>query len=502
MIEKKSGGSDRIPTGIPGLDDVLKGGVFEGGIYIVQGAPGAGKTIFGNQICFNQAARGARALYVTLLAENHSRMLAHMRRLEFYKEDLIPDHLSFVGAFQILEEEGLKGLLDLVRREVRARKAQFLVLDGLITVHEKASSDLELKKFIHELQTQAVFSGCTMFLLTSAFDASQNFPPEHTMVDGLIELQTRLHGRRAERQLQIHKLRGGGYLGGCHSFRIDDRGLVIFPRIEALLAQPTQPDRADGASISTGNAVLDGLLGGGLDRHSVSVVLGPAGSGKTTLGLEFLSALAENERGLLFGFYENSAALRLKARALNLPFCSLDERGRMDVIWRPATEARIDEIGLELLDAVKTGGIKRLFLDGVDAFRRLTDETDRVGAFLAALCNELRANGVTTLAAAETSLTGALPWLTFDSHTPTGLSPVAENIVLLRQVVFHSETHRLLTVLKARDRRIDMRVHRFEFGEGGVRIDPEHKSAEEILRDMSNSFVRGSIGRPGNDTDY
>ncbi len=174
----------------------------------------------------------------------------------------------------------------------------------------------------------------------------------------------------------------------------------------------------------------------------------------------------------------------------------------MDIIWRPATEARIDEIGLELLDAVKTGGIKRLFLDGVDAFRRLTDEIDRVGAFLAALCNELRANGVTTLAAAETSLTGALPWLTFDSHTPTGLSPVAENIVLLRQVVFHSEAHRLLTVLKARDRRIDMRVHRFEFGEGGVKIDPEHKSAEAILREMSNSFVRGSIGRPGNDTDH
>jgi hypothetical protein len=113
-------------------------------------------------------------------------MIAYMRRLAFYQENLIPDQLSYLGAFRILEEDGLKGLLDVIRREVRARKAQFLVLDGLMTVHEKASSDLELKKFIHELQTQAVFSGCTMFLLTSAFEASQNFPPEHTMVDGLI----------------------------------------------------------------------------------------------------------------------------------------------------------------------------------------------------------------------------------------------------------------------------------------------------------------------------
>jgi circadian clock protein KaiC len=499
MIEKRAGDSDRIPTRILGLDDVLKGGVFAGGIYIVQGAPGAGKTIFGNQICFNQAAHGERALYVTLLAENHARMIAHMRRLEFYKEDLIPEQLSFLGAFKILEEEGLKGLLDLIRREVRARKAGFLVLDGLITVHEKASSDLELKKFIHELQTQAVFSGCTMFLLTSAFDASQNFPPEHTMVDGLIELQTRVHGRRAERQLQIHKLRGGDYLSGTHSFRIDDRGLVIFPRIEALLAEPTAPDRADGACSSTGTAVLDQFLGGGVDRHSVSVVLGPAGSGKTTLGLQFLSALADKERGLLFGFYENPAALRLKARDLKLQFHSLEQDGRVDILWRPATEGLIDEIGLELLETVKTKGITRLFLDGINAFHKLTDENDRVGAFLAALCNELRALGVTTLASAETNLSGPL---SFDGHTPTGLSPIAENIVLLRHAVLHSETYRLLTVLKARDRRINMRAHRFEFQEGGVQIDPDHKRAEALLREISNSFARGAVGRPGDAADF
>jgi circadian clock protein KaiC len=502
MTEKQLGSSDRIPTGIPGLDDVLQGGVFEGGIYIVQGAPGAGKTIFGNQICFNQAARGARALYITLLAENHSRMIAHMRKLEFYRENLIPDQLSFVGAFQILEAEGLKGLLDLVRREVRARKVQFLVLDGLITVHEKASSDLELKKFIHELQTQAVFSGCTMFLLTSAFDASQNFPPEHTMVDGLIELQTRLHGRRAERQLQIHKLRGGPYLVGSHSFRIDKRGLAVFPRIEAALAEPTLPDHADATCVSTGTAVLDGLLNGGIDRHSVTVVLGPAGSGKTTLGLQFLSALAGDERGMLFGFYENAAALRLKAHALNLRFQPLEQEGRIDVFWRPATEGLIDEIGFELLHAVKIGKVKRLFLDGIDAFRKLTDEGDRIGAFLGALCNELRALGVTTLASAETNLSGPFSWLGFDGHTPTGLSPVAENIVLLRHVALYSETHRLLAVLKARHRRIDMRVRRFEIGEGGVKLDPEHKSAEAILREISNSLLRGTTGRSGNDTGH
>ena len=499
MIES-SRNPGRIATGIPGLDEVLKGGVFEGGIYIVQGHPGAGKTIFGNQVCFTQAARGARALYVTLLAENHSRMIQHVRGMRFFDETLIPDKLSFLGAFQVLEEEGLKGLLDLVRREVRARKAQFLVLDGLITIHEKAASDLELKKFVHELQTQAVFSGCTMFLLTSAFDASHNFPPEHTMVDGLLELHTRMHGRRAERQLQVHKLRGGGYLNGTHTFRIDDRGLVVFPRLECLLAEPSVPDIANGVAVSTGSTVLDSLLNGGVDRHSVTAVLGPAGSGKTTLGLQFLSTLKDGERGLLFGFHENAAALHLKSNALQLRFQELERSDALGIIWRPETEALIDEVALELLSAARANRVTRLFLDGIDAFRMLTDEPDRIGGFLSALCNELRALGVTTLVSAETSITGALSWLT-GGHSPTGLSSIAENIIVLRQVTLHSQTHRLLTVLKARHRNIDLKMHSFDFAAGGIRIDPEHNGAEAILREIANSFGPGPFILPGSDAD-
>lgn len=229
-----SSDSDRFSTGVPGLDTILGGGVFDGGIYIIQGAPGAGKTILGNQICFAQAAQGRNALYITLLAESHARMIGHMRRLKFFDESAIPDRMSYVGAFKTLDDNGLRGLLDVVRREVRTRNASILVLDGLITVHEKAGSDLELKKFIHELQTQATFSNCTMFLLTSAFDADAH-PPEHTMVDGLIELRSSLHGRRAERSLQVHKLRGSWFMGGKHSYRITEHGHAIYPRVEALL---------------------------------------------------------------------------------------------------------------------------------------------------------------------------------------------------------------------------------------------------------------------------
>ena len=162
--------SDRILTGIPGLDTILGGGVFEGGIYIIQGAPGAGKTILGNQICFAQAAAGKNALYVTLLAESHARMMGHMRRLEFFDEAAIPDRMSYVGAFKMLEDDGLRGLLDVVRREVRTRQASILVLDGLITLHEKAKSNLELKPASAQFMDLQIALGATAVFGRLQFD--------------------------------------------------------------------------------------------------------------------------------------------------------------------------------------------------------------------------------------------------------------------------------------------------------------------------------------------
>ena len=128
---------DKIPSGIEGLDVILRGGVFQGGITIVQGNPGAGKTILGNQLCFNHVAAGGRALYVTLLAENHSRMLLHIGALSFFRIEVVADHLSYLSAFPVLEAEGVRGLLNLLRREVRVHKATLLVLDGLVAAEIK-----------------------------------------------------------------------------------------------------------------------------------------------------------------------------------------------------------------------------------------------------------------------------------------------------------------------------------------------------------------------------
>lgn len=471
----------RMSTGVAGLDTVLGGGVFAGSIYIIQGPPGAGKTILGNQICFAQAKAGLNALYVTLLAESHSRMIGHMRRMSFFDEDAVPDRMSYLGAFKNLEDNGLRGLLDVIRREVRTRKVSVLILDGVRALNDNVTSDLEIKKFIHELQTQAGFVGCTIFLLMGTPNTA-SYPAQHTMVDGVVELQTVLYGRRAERDLQVHKLRGSWFLAGRHSYRITQDGYSIYPRLEALLETPSVFDSADGPQISSGIAGLDKLLGG-VDTHSVTMAIGPSGSGKTTAALQFLTGGPADEPALMFGFHENPTALVLKADRLGLPLSSRSKT--ISLLWRPQTEAILDEVVSELLTVIRERGVRRLVIDGLDGFSRLTDEPKRIAAFLPALCNELRALGVATLATAELAQAGMHPGQPLAGVNQTGFSAIAENIIALQVAMLRSETHRLMTILKSRDRETDMRMRRFIIGQGGIRIDDEWQPAETLMRAMA-----------------
>ncbi|MBC7793499.1 MAG: serine/threonine protein phosphatase, partial [Clostridia bacterium] len=280
---------ERVLSGISGLDVLLGGGFFKAGVYMIQGPPGVGKTVFGNQLCFSHAANGARAVYVTLLAETHSRMMLNIRPFGFYDASKVPQAIYYVSAFRTLEEEGLRGLLELLRREVRGREASILVLDGLVSAEESAESPREFKKFIHELQNQATLLDCTTFLLTSG-GGTRGVCPEHTMVDGLLEMGDETRVVRSERFMHVAKFRGGAHLRGRHACEMNDSGIVVHPRIEALLAEPSRPDRAWVAQLTTGVRSLDTMLDGGLPAGTASIVVGPSGIGKTTLGLQFIGA--------------------------------------------------------------------------------------------------------------------------------------------------------------------------------------------------------------------
>src|SRR6266478_4297589 len=220
------------------------------------------------------------------LAETHDRMMQHMQTMAFFEPACIPDCLYYVNGFRVLEEDGIKGFIDLLRREIRTHDATLLVLDGLIATEESSESDIEFKKFVLELQAHMAIEGCTALLLTNG--RRNEYHPEYTMVDGLIELHDVLFGTQAERELEVRKLRGTDALRGRHSFRITDRGIVAYPRIEALLARPSAADQWPDERCVTGVNQLDAMLGGGIPRSTATLVLGASGSGKTSLGLHFL----------------------------------------------------------------------------------------------------------------------------------------------------------------------------------------------------------------------
>ena len=475
---------EKLPTGIAGFDTILEGGVLRGGIYIVLGTPGAGKTILGNQLCFNHASGGGRALYVTLLAETHGRMLGHIGHLGFFDESLIPDGVSYLSAFRILETEGLKGLSDALRREIRARNVDLLVLDGLVSAEETAGTPREFKKFIHELQIQADLADCTMLLLTSAAVDQHFASAEHTMVDGLIELQTRIRERRSERDLIVHKMRGSGFLRGVHSFRVTDQGIAIHPRIEALLSEPSQASvEDDGPRISTGVGTLDEILGGGPLRRSTSLVMGAAGAGKSTLGLHFLGA-SKDERGVYLSFDEAPAAIRLKAKTLGLPVSQLFDEDIVEILWRPSTEGVLDEVCAALVERVRSGGVQRIFLDGISDFIQSTGDQNRLSQVLTALTNEFRALGATTLASIELDFNGVVPGQPLAGLPVLGLSPIAENIILMRLAALGADVHRLIIPLKARDSAFELKFRRYDITERGLAIEPDSFQAEIVLSEL------------------
>ena len=473
---------EKMPSGIEGLDVILRGGFLQGGITIVQGKPGAGKTILGNQLCFGHAAAGGRALYVTLLAESHARMLLHIGNLAFFRSSAIPDQLLYVSAFPVLEAEGVRGLLALLRREVSAFKATLLVLDGLVAAEKAASSDMEFKKFIHELQTHATAANCQMFLLTSGGDNPDVVTAEHTMVDCVIEMRSRLHGWRAERDLEILKRRGDGFLRGRHAFRISDTGITLFPRFEALLATPTNAERVEHTRASTGLAELDDMIGGGLPRASTTLLLGPSGIGKTTLGLHFLSQCTPEDRGLFFGFYEAPAGIRAKATALGLPLVNHLDQGVVECLWQPTTEASLDEICAQLLISVRARGVRRLFLDGLGGIAKLADDPERVGHILTALVHELRALHVTSLVTKESDdLLGGLGAPPASRLASGSVSDIADNILLFQFIRLRSRLHRTVSAFKVRDSRIDDQAHLFEITPHGIVVDASPDRAEAIF---------------------
>lgn len=486
MPSKGRARRSRVATHIPGLDTVLCGGLLRGGIYVVRGAPGSGKTILGNQICFSNARQGGSSAYVTLLAESHARMMLHLESIDFFDAELVGERMRYLSAYGALMKNGLRGVLDFIRVELPPKKgpaarsanadaANIIVIDGFLVISDSSGSVSELKKFIQDLQLYADLVGATVILL--AGPAVDETRPEYTMVDGIVELREHVHDLRAYRELRVRKLRGVAHLRGGHVFDITSRGITVYPRIEALYGTPSGEDHCEDTTVSSGIAQLDLMLGGGLKCGTTTLVLGPSGAGKTTLGLHYLAATPRKSSSVLFGFYETPARLLEKARKLNLSLDARIKRGELEIVWQPSTEQNVDALAERLLQSIAATGATRLFIDGLDGFQRATVHPERVHHVFTAIANELRVRGVTTVYTFEVPKVIG-PGL----DTPvTGVSALAENLIYLRFVELRSHLYRLLSILKVRDSSYDTSLREFHITDHGIRLEKTFESAEAIL---------------------
>jgi circadian clock protein KaiC len=275
-------------------------------------------------------------------------------------------------------------------------------------------------------------------------------------------------------------------LRGRHPFRITDRGLEVYPRPESRFHRNNCRDYAN--KISWGIPQLDEMLGGGLVAGTSTVLLGASGTGKTTLGTAFLAQSSKAEPGLHFGFYESPERLITNAISLGFDLKSRVVAKHLEVLWTPPVERILDRVGNDLIDAVVRRKVKRLFLDGWGALIALAESPDRLPPFVAAIFNELRALGVTTLCAVETdNLVGP------EIRIPTaGMSAITENMVLLRFVEYRARLHRMISIMKVRGSTFDAALREFEISEQGIKLAKSFESAEQIL----SGFGRAKTAKP------
>ncbi len=385
----------RLPTLVEGLDEILNGGLFEGGVYIFEGPPGAGKTTLANQIAYTLARREARTLYVTMLAESHARMLQHMEQQIFFDQQEVSAKVFYVSGYRELEQGGLKAVVSLLRGELVRHRASLLVIDGLVVGSLESMTNDSVRQFVHELQSLVSAMSCTGLVLTSGH--GNVLSAEQTMVDGIFAFEDHSFHWRAERRMQVRKFRGSQVIRGQHTFCISTQGVQFFPRLESL-PLPEGNAKLGTDTLSTGfHAIDDALHGNGLTSGSATAIVGFTGTGKTTLALAFAAASENDAPGLILSCAESSADLRRLGTEMGLPIEAAVASGALTIKNLGQEDESMDEMGHKLLRLVDELKIRRLVVDGLAGLADTLAFPERGYRFLGRLLVELRRRGVTSV---------------------------------------------------------------------------------------------------------
>ena len=456
--------SERMSSGNVEADHILGGGFPSDSINIVMGHPGSGKTIFAEQLIFHNAGEGRPILYLTTLSEPLAKVVRYLQGFSFFDENVLGTQVIYEDIGPQLAEDGADALVPLLRDIIQTLSPKIIVIDSFKAVHDLSDSVADRRRMVHEMTSLLTAFGTTAFLLGEYTEEDILLYPEFAVADGIVELSRLRLGSRDERYFRVYKLRGSRYLEGAHAFRITSSGLDIYPR----LISPSMPEGYVPASerISTGVSGLDEMLDGGLWRGTTTLLAGPSGAGKTTIGLQFaLEGARLGEPTLYMNFQENPTQLVRTIRGLGFDLEEAQARG-LELVYASPVELQIDSIIVDMFRRIQQRGVRRLVIDALGDLASAATDPQRLHDYLYALVQHFAVSTITSVLNFETtgnSLQGPRGGM------QNAVSYLSDNVLLLT-VSGEERTRRSLRILKTRGSAHDTKVREVEISGAGLRI--------------------------------
>jgi circadian clock protein KaiC len=460
----------KLPTGVPGLDEILGGGLPEYSFNIIAGAPGCGKTTLAHQIMFANATPQRPALYFTVLGEPAIKMLRYQQQFSFFNEAMMMGSIRFINLSHLVLDRDLGAVLDAIVKEVEATNAGIVVVDSFRTVVRKTlnkSSEVELQGFVQRLALHLTSWQATTFLIGEYVDGVLRDNPVFTVADGLFWLYQSVERNSIVRKMQIMKLRGQESVPGLHTFRITSGGLQTFPRTFGLTNNGSVHVKGR-RRLSTGVPALDANMGGGIPEGDSLLVAGPSGAGKTVLGIHFIAeGLAHGEPGIVAMFEELPNEFIQRAASFGFDLSKNLKDGSLKLIYLRPLDLSVDETVHEIINAVKEVGCRRLVIDSLVGFEMAlapdfrTDFRESLYRMIGALTRL----GVTIISTVEVE----------ESFTSMGLSNfnisfLADDIIRLRYASINGQLRKVMMVVKMRRSQHSIDMCGYEVTSKGLKI--------------------------------
>lgn len=484
-----SDADETFASGIDGLDAVLGGGVNRPALTLIVGAPGAGKTVLASQLLFNAARQGMKGLIFTAYSEGNDQYIAHMQGFRFFDRALLGNAIQLLTlASQHMEED--TSPTTTIARVIRKTGAKVVLLDGFQGAELLLPAKVTLREVLSSLAAQIRYLDVTLVVTIAGDVRDTQLHTELTVADIAIGLHYSIAGRRHQRRFEVVKQRGRAQWPGLHSYRLDDAGVQVFPRLESYPPPAARPQRTERAPF--GLPELDQLLGGGPNVGTTTLLAGAPGVGKTTLGLFWaLNDAQPNACTLFLTFSEHVAQLEQKATAFGLDLRSARANGSVRLLRIPPVDLDPDQIAGQILAELARGHVSRIVCDDIAVL--VHELGERTRDYLSALNELVYAANVASLYLLEIPPFEGLRF----NLASAPLAVLGDNVIVVQQYELAGGLRRLLAVLRMRLSFFDRTLRELVLDETGIRVLTPTESAGGLLE--AGARASGGVAPAGDD---